>query len=52
MGLPSTFAELGVKLERKEVRARFERAFEDPKMANSLPAARPEEVYAMLEGKA
>jgi alcohol dehydrogenase class IV len=52
MGLPSTFAELGVKIEKKEIRPRFERAFEDPKMANSLPAARPEEIYAMLEGKA
>ena len=52
MGLPSTFAELGVKIDKADIRRRFERAFDDPKMANSLPAAKPEEIYAMLEGKA
>ena len=52
MGLPSSFAELGVKLDKKDIKKRFERAFEDPKMANSLPAAQPAQIYAMLEGKA
>jgi len=52
MGLPSSFRELGVELGPGELRRRFARAFEDPKMANTRPAAEPEAVYAFLEAKA
>lgn len=52
MGLPSSFGDLGVELARDRVRPLFARAFDDPKMANTKPAATPEAVYAFLEAKA
>ncbi len=52
MKLPSTFADLGVQISRADIEKRFARSFDDPKMWNSLPAAKPDEVYAMLEAKA
>jgi len=52
MGLPSSFADLGVVLPRDRVRSLFARAFDDPKMANTRPAADPDAVYAFLEAKA
>jgi alcohol dehydrogenase class IV len=52
MGLPSRFADLGIAIDRAGIVERFARSFDDPKMANSLPAAKPEEIYAMLAEKA
>jgi len=52
MKLPATFADLGVKTDRADIERRFARSFDDPKMWNSLPAAKPEEIYAMLGAKA
>jgi alcohol dehydrogenase class IV len=52
MGLPTRFSDLGIELAKADVRPRFARAFDDPKMANSFPAADPGAIYAMLEGKA
>ena len=52
MGLPMRFADLGISIDRAGIVERFARSFDDPKMANSLPAARPEEIYAMLAEKA
>jgi hypothetical protein len=52
MGLPFRFADLGVSVGKAEIRGLFERSFDDPKMANSLPAVGREEIYAMLEAKA
>ena len=52
MGLPSRFVDLGIAIDRAGIVERFARSFDDPKMANSLPAARPEEIYAMLAEKA
>jgi alcohol dehydrogenase class IV len=52
MGLPSTFSDLGISISKNEIRARFERAFDDPKMANSMPSADPDDIFGMLEAKA
>ena len=52
MGLPFTFENLGIKIDSSEIRKRFERAFDDPKMANSMPQVTKDEVYALLEAKA
>lgn len=52
MGLPFTFENLGIKIDSDEIRKRFERAFDDPKMANSMPSVTKDEVYALLEAKA
>lgn len=52
MGLASSFRELGVSLGSGDLRSLFARAFDDPKMANTRPAADPEAVYAFLEAKA
>lgn len=51
MRLPFTFADLGISLTKDRIRPLFERAFDDPKMANTRPAVGKEEVYAMLENK-
>lgn len=51
-GLPASFADLGIRVEKRGIRKLFERSFEDPKMANSFPTALPDEVYAFLEAKA
>jgi len=52
MRLPTRFADLGISIDKAAIRERFARSFDDPKMANSLPAAKPEEIYAMLAEKA
>jgi len=52
MGLPSRFADLGIRLEVERVPALFARAFDDPKMANTFPEPSREEVFALLEAKA
>lgn len=52
MGLPFTFTDLGVTICKADIVGVFERAFDDPKMANSLPPARREDVFAFLEAKA
>ena len=52
MGLPFTFENLGIKIDSEEIRKRFERALDDPKMANSMPQVTKDEVYALLEAKA
>ncbi|MCE1195975.1 iron-containing alcohol dehydrogenase [bacterium] len=52
MRLPFRFGDLGVEIAAGDIEARFARSFDDPKMANSRPAADPSEIYAMLKAKA
>jgi alcohol dehydrogenase class IV len=51
MKLPSTFGDLGIEIDREQIKKRFERAFDDPKMANSMPQVTQDEIYALLEAK-
>ncbi len=51
MKLPSTFSDLGIHIDDNSIAQRFERTFDDPKMANSRPAVSPEQIYAMLRAK-
>lgn len=52
MRLPRTFRDLGIDRAADDIEARFARSFDDPKMANSFPAANPAEIYEMLKAKA
>ena len=52
MRLPRSFRDLRIDIASGDIEARFARSFDDPKMANSHPAADPAEIYAMLKAKA
>ena len=49
LGQPQNFGELGIELDKSQIDANFERAFDDPKMWNQLPAATKENIYPLLE---
>lgn len=51
MGLPRTFAEIGVDLKKEAIPGYFDRAFSDLKMLNQLPVGTPETLYPLLEAK-
>ena len=52
MRLPCGFRDLGIEIAAADIEALFARSFDDPKMANSYPAANPAEICAMLKAKA
>ncbi len=52
MRLPANFSDLGLSVDRADIRRLFDRAFDDPKMANTFPAVDRAAVLAFLEAKA